>query len=163
VKGIQEESADSGKSKAAIEEVIVSQDGKTKITLSNEPQKNANSSVDLSKEILPFLVIPPFLAFAIKKNLGLRKQFPKQILLNPVTKEIGIIRYNMIGSGKKFYKAEELELRVVQDKKGRSMKNLYVREKLAEPMLIGASGTWIDRPLFELLVEEVKSMKDASQ
>jgi hypothetical protein len=66
----------------------VSEDGKTKIKLSapkNDANKDETKSIDLSKDIIPFLFITPFLAFAMKKNLGLRRQFPKQIVLNPVT------------------------------------------------------------------------------
>ena len=63
----------------------------------------------------------------MKKNNGLRRQFPKQIVLNPVTKQLGITRYRMIGSGTNFYDLNQLELRVEKDKKGRSMKNLYLK------------------------------------
>jgi len=68
----------------------------------------------------------------------------------------------LIGSGTKFYEASELEQRVEKDKKGRKMKNLYVKIQPTEPMLIGASGAWIDRQLFDLLVEETQAMKDVS-
>lgn len=99
----------------------------------------------------------------MKKNIGLRKQFPKQIVLNPVTKELGITRYKIVGSSTRFYNPSELELRTDKDKKGRSMKNLYLKASPREPMLIGASGTWIDRQLFDLLVEETECVKDASK
>jgi hypothetical protein len=51
---------------------------------------------------------------------------------------------------------------VEKDKKGRKMKNLYVKKQPTEPMLIGASGAWIDRQLFDLLVEETQTVKDVS-
>lgn len=68
----------------------------------------------------------------------------------------------MIGSGTNFYDLDQLELKVEKDRKGRSMKNLYLKAKPKEAMLIGASGTWIDRTLFDFLVEENSVAKEGT-
>ena len=140
------------------QEIFSSEDGKTKIKLGKPRQdlvsSQNNKILGVKKDLIPFLFIPPFLILGLRKNLQLRRQFPKQILLYPESKQLGLTRYGFIGSSTKVYDRSDLELRSVKDKKGRTMKNFYLKAEPQQPMLIGASGTWIDKELFEYLVKE---------